>query len=60
MKIKNHLYLASWFEKDYGDYVTLLINFDEKILHGSALLRNEEVHFHSAHIINIERAENGK
>jgi len=53
IRIKEQLYLASWFEKEYGDYVTLLINFEEKILHGSAILRGEEVHFHGAKLTKI-------
>jgi hypothetical protein len=54
MQVDDGLYFASWFEKDYGDFVTLLINFKENSLHGSALLRGEDVHFHRAQIVKIE------
>lgn len=55
MKVSDQLYFASWFEEGYGDYVTLLINFDENIIHGSAIIRGEDVHFHRAKLVNIER-----
>ena len=55
MEVKEQLYFASWFEKGYGDYVTLLINLTEKELHGSAIIRGEEVHFHRADIIKIDQ-----
>lgn len=54
-KIEEQLFFASWFEKGYGDYVTLLINFEEKQLYGSAIIRGEEVHFHSAKIVKIKK-----
>lgn len=55
IKIRQDVYFASWFEKGYGDYVTLLINFAKKKIFGSAILRGEEVHFHSAELINVEK-----
>ncbi|MEM7467866.1 MAG: phenolic acid decarboxylase [Pseudomonadota bacterium] len=54
IRVEENLYFASWFEKGYGDYVTLLINFSERKLHGSAILRGEEVHFHSATLVKVE------
>lgn len=53
-KTQPNLYLASWFEEGYGDYVTLMINFDTKLLYGSAILRGEEVHFHGAKIVAVQ------
>lgn len=50
----NH-FLVSWFEKGYGDYVTLLINFESNLLYGSAIIAGEEVHFHGANILNVTR-----
>ncbi|MEM7468346.1 MAG: hypothetical protein AAF387_15860 [Pseudomonadota bacterium] len=51
IRVKPQVYFTSWFEKGYGDYVTLLINFEESVLYGSAILRGEEVHFHKARIL---------
>ena len=51
-EVRKNEYFASWFEAGYGDYVTLLINFDNRLLYGSAILEGEEVHFHGAHIID--------
>jgi len=46
----NNEKLVSWFEKGYGDYVTLLINFDKKTLYGSAIIKGEIVHFEKTKI----------
>ena len=54
-QVENNVYFASWFEKGYGDYVTLLINFNNSLLYGSAILSGKEVHFHGAKIVNVNR-----
>lgn len=54
-EVQNDVYFVSWFEKGYGDYVTLLIYFNDNILYGSAILRGEKVHFHGAKIVAVER-----
>lgn len=53
-EVQPNQYFASWFEKGYGDYVTLLINFDNNLLYGSAIIAGKEVHFHGANILKIE------
>ncbi len=50
-EVKDNVFFASWFEKGYGDYVTLLINFNNDLLYGSAILRGETVHFHGAKLV---------
>lgn len=54
-EVEKDVYFVSWFEKGYGDYVTLLIYFNENILYGSAILSGEKVHFHGAKIVDVER-----
>lgn len=54
-KVENEVYLASWFEDGYGDYVTLLINFNNNLLYGSAILSGKTVHFHGAKIVTVNR-----
>jgi len=54
-EVEKDVYFVSWFEKGYGDYVTLLIYFNKNILYGSALIRGEKVHFHGAKIVAVER-----
>ncbi|HED34789.1 MAG TPA: hypothetical protein ENJ08_11375 [Gammaproteobacteria bacterium] len=54
-EIKNNEFYASWFEEGYGDYVTLLINFNNNLLYGSAILAGKKVHFHGAKIIDVNR-----
>jgi len=54
-EVEKNIYFASWFETGYGDYVTLLINFNNKLLYGSAILAGNKVHFHGARIVEIHR-----
>jgi len=54
-QIEKNEYLASWFEEGYGDYVTLLINFNNNLLYGSAILSGKQVHFHGAKLVKVKR-----
>jgi len=54
-EVENNVYLASWFEKEDGDYVTLLINFNNNILYGSAIIAGKTVHFYGARIVKVSR-----
>ena len=54
-EVENNVYLASWFEKGYGDYVTLFINLNNNLLYGSAILSGKTVHFHGADIVKVIR-----
>lgn len=54
-EVQPNQFMAAWFEKEYGDYVTLLINFDNNLLYGSAIISGKEVHFHGANIVKVER-----
>jgi phenolic acid decarboxylase len=54
-EVEKNIYFASWFEAGYGDYVTLLINFNSGLLYGSAILSGKEVHFHGAKIREVKR-----
>ena len=54
-EVEKNVYLSSWLEEGYGDYVTLLINFNNNLLYGSAILSGKDVHFHGAKIIDIKR-----
>jgi len=53
-EVYQNVYMVSWYEKGYGDHVTLLIDFNQKILYGSALIVTKEkniLHFHGAKIL---------
>ncbi len=54
-EVEKNMYYASWFEQGYGDYVTLLINFNNQLLYGSAILSGNEVHFHGARIVKVDK-----
>ena len=53
--VEKNVFFVSWFEDGYGDYVTLLINLENNLLYGSAILSGKEVHFHGAKIVNVNR-----
>lgn len=55
MRVGPEVYFLSWFEKGYGDHVTLLVDFGKRILFGSALIAGDEVHFHQAKIVDAVR-----
>lgn len=54
-EVQKNQYMVAWFEEGYGDYVTLLVNFDTNLLYGSAIIAGDEVHFHGANILKVER-----
>lgn len=54
MQTENGEHFVSWFEKGYGDYVTLLINYDNNILYGSAIIKGKIVHFQKAKIKEVK------
>ena len=50
LETTKHEYMISWHEPTRGDYVTLLINFEEKIVYGSAIVGAKKVHFQEAEL----------
>jgi hypothetical protein len=55
MRVSPDVYFLSWFEKGYGDHVTLLVDFSKRIVRGSALIAGDEVHFHGAKLVEAIR-----
>lgn len=54
-EVENNIYFTSWLEKETGDYVTLLINFNNKLVYGSAIISGKKVHFKGAKMVSINR-----
>lgn len=54
-EVDNNVFLTAWFEEEYGDYVTLLINFNNNLIYGSAIIAGETVHFYGAQLIKSNR-----
>lgn len=46
--LDNKYHVIAWHEVDYDDYITLIINLEEKTLFGSGIIKGEEVHFQPA------------
>ncbi|PCJ29961.1 MAG: hypothetical protein COA90_10850 [Gammaproteobacteria bacterium] len=59
-EVEDNVFMAAWFEQGYGDYVTLLVNLNNNLLYGSAILRGEDVHFHGAKINTISRSKHAE
>jgi phenolic acid decarboxylase len=55
MITENNEHFVSWFEPGYGDYVTLLINFEKNIIYGSAIIKGKKVHFQKAKILETTK-----
>lgn len=49
----NGEYIVAWFEEDYGDYITLVINLQKLSLFGSGILSGKTTHFEKAEISEI-------
>lgn len=53
MMTNNNEHFVSWFEPGYGDYVTLLINFEDNTIYGSAIIKGEKIHFQKAELLKV-------
>ena len=59
LKTEKGEHFLSWFEPGYGDHVTQLINLEDKVLYGSAIIgEKHNVLFHPAKILRLEFPEN--
>ena len=54
-EVEKNLYFTSWLEKKTGDYVTLLINFNNNLLYGSAIISGKKVLFKGAKMVSVSR-----
>lgn len=52
-QVEDAVYFLAWHEQDRGDYVTLLVNFNNGIIHGSAIVNRSETYFTQASIVNV-------
>ena len=50
----NGEYFVGWYEEGYGDYITLLINFESNVIYGSGILGDQSIHFEKARITNVK------
>jgi phenolic acid decarboxylase len=53
-EIEPGIFFLSWFEAGWGDYVTHLLNLNDKTLYGSAIIEGKHVHFQGALVEKIE------
>lgn len=57
-KTKNGEYFLGWYEKEFGDHITHLVNLEDKTLYGSGIIvkKNKTIeHFQKAKIDKIVR-----
>ena len=50
----NGEYFVGWYEEGYGDYITLLINFESNVIYGSGILGDQSIHFEKASITSVK------
>ena len=53
MITQNNEHFVAWHEPGYGDYITLLINFESKVLYGSGIIGGKNIHFQKAKIAEV-------
>ena len=55
-EVADDIYMLTWYEQDTGDFVTLVIDFNNEILYGSAYFAADKSSMlHSATLIEVER-----
>ena len=55
-EISDNVYMVAWYEKGIGDYVTLVINFNDQLVYGSAYFAEDKsTMFHTAKLTKVER-----
>lgn len=60
MMTDNNEHFVSWFEPGYGDYVTLLINFETNVIYGSAIIVGKTTHFQKGNIQSTKNPNSKK
>jgi hypothetical protein len=54
-KISENLYYVNWHRPQRTEYITILFDFDKRVMYTSALLEGQERHFESARIVELKR-----
>ena len=53
MVTEGNNHIVAWHEPGYGDYITLVIDFEKHILYGSGIIGKKTIHFQKANIANV-------
>ena len=54
-KLDNGVYLINWHRPERVEYVTIVYDFNKRLMYTSALLEGKERHFDSARIVELDR-----
>jgi hypothetical protein len=54
-KISDTLYFVNWHRPERTEYITILFDFDKRVMYTSALLEGKDRHFESARIVELKR-----
>jgi hypothetical protein len=54
-KISDNLFYVNWHRPERVEYITILFDFDKRVMYTSALLEGKERHFESAKIVELKR-----
>ena len=54
-KVGDNLYYVNWHRPERTEYITILFDFDKRVMYTSALLEGKDRHFESARIVELKR-----
>ncbi len=54
-KLDNGIYLVNWHRPERVEYVTIVYDFNKRLMYTSALLEGKERHFDTARIVELDR-----
>lgn len=54
-RIEDGVYLVNWHRPEHTEYITILFDFNRRVMHTSALLEGKDRHFESGRIVALER-----
>jgi hypothetical protein len=54
-KIGDGLYYVNWHRPERTEYITILFDFEKRVMYTSALLEGKDRHFESARIVELVR-----
>jgi hypothetical protein len=54
-KIGDNLYYVNWHRPERTEFITILFDFNKRVMYTSALLEGKDRHFESARIVELKR-----
>lgn len=55
-QISKGVYLVNWHRPEHTEYITILFDFNQRLMYTSGLLEGKDRHFESGKIVSLEQA----